>query len=55
LIDVSGGGYDTKSLVVYAGEQNIGKSIWLANDAANFVRMGHNVVFITAEMSAQKY
>lgn len=29
-------------------------SIWLANDAANFMRMGHNVVFITAEMSAQK-
>ncbi len=51
---VSGGGYDTKSLIVYAGEQNIGKSIWLANDAANFVKMGHNVVFITAEMSAQK-
>ena len=51
---VSGGGYDTKSLIIYAGEQNIGKSIWLANDAANFVRMGHNVVFITAEMSAQK-
>lgn len=52
--NISGGGYDTKSLIVYAGEQNIGKSIWLANDAANFVRMGHNVVFITAEMSAQK-
>jgi KaiC/GvpD/RAD55 family RecA-like ATPase len=52
--NVSGGGYDPKSLVVYAGEQNVGKSIWLANDAANFVRMGHNVVFITAEMSAQK-
>lgn len=29
-------------------------SIWLANDAANFVRMGHNVAFITAEMSDQK-
>ena len=52
--NVSGGGYDPKSLVVYAGEQNVGKSIWLANDAANFVRMGHNVVFITAEMGAQK-
>lgn len=52
--NVSNGGYDPKSLVIYAGEQNIGKSIWLANDAANFVRMGHNVVFITAEMSAQK-
>ena len=51
---VSGGGYDSKSLIIYAGEQNIGKSIWLANDAANFVRMDHNVVFITAEMSAQK-
>ena len=51
---VSGGGYDSKSLIIYAGEQNIGKSIWLANDAANFVRLGHNVVFITAEMSAQK-
>ena len=51
---VSGGGYDTKSLIVYAGEQNIGKSIWLANDAANLVRMGHNVAFITAEMAGQK-
>lgn len=52
--NISGGGYDTKSLIVYAGEQNIGKSIWLANDAANFVRMGHNVVFISAEMSDRK-
>jgi len=51
---ISGGGYDPKSLVVYAGQANIGKSIWLANDAANFVRMGHNVAFITAEMADQK-
>lgn len=47
----TGGGYDVKSLVVYAGEQNIGKSIWLANDAANFVKSGHNVAFISAEMA----
>jgi len=47
-------GYDPKSLIVYAGEQNVGKSIWLANDAANFVRMGNNVAFITAEMAASK-
>jgi replicative DNA helicase len=52
--NVSGGGYDPKSLVVYAGEQGLGKSIWLANDAANFIRMGHNVCFVTAEMSAAK-
>lgn len=29
-------------------------SIWLANDAANFVRMGSNVVFVTAEMANYK-
>lgn len=29
-------------------------SIWLANDAANFVRLGYNTVYITAEMSAVK-
>lgn len=51
---VTGGGYDKCSLVVYAGEQNIGKSIWLANDAANFVRMGYNTAFISAEMRASK-
>ncbi len=51
---ISNGGYDPKTLIIYAGEQGVGKSIWLANDAANFVRMGHNVVFITAEMSQEK-
>ena len=51
-----GGGYDKDgSLVVYVGEQNIGKSIYLANDAANFVRMGVNTAVITAEMSAHKF
>jgi predicted ATP-dependent serine protease len=46
--NVSGGGYDPKSLIVYAGEQNIGKSIWLANDAVNYVRAGLDVAVITA-------
>ena len=51
-----GGGYDKGgNLVVYAGEQNIGKSIYLANDAANFVKMGTNTVVITAEMAAHKF
>lgn len=52
---VTHGGYDRKSLVVYAGEQNIGKSIFLANDAVNFVRRGHNVAVISAEMSGHKF
>ena len=50
-IDQFTGGYRTKSLIVYAGEQNIGKSIWLANDATNYVRAGYDVAVITAEMA----
>ena len=51
-----GGGYDKDgTLVVYVGEQNIGKSIYLANDAANFVKMGTNTAVITAEMSSYKF
>jgi len=50
-IDQFTGGYRNKSLIVYAGEQNIGKSIWLANDAANYIRAGEDVAVITAEMA----
>jgi replicative DNA helicase len=50
-IDHFTGGYRTKSLVVYAGEQNIGKSVWLANDAVNYVRNGFDVAVISAEMA----
>jgi archaellum biogenesis ATPase FlaH len=51
FVDQFSGGYRTKSLVVYAGEQNIGKSIWLANDAVNYVRAGYDVAVISAEMA----
>ena len=50
-IDRFTGGYRNKSLIVYAGEQNIGKSIWLANDAVNYVKAGLDVAVITAEMA----
>jgi len=50
-----GGGYDKGgNLIEYAGEK-IGKSIYLANDAANFVKMGTNTVVVTAEMAAHKF
>jgi len=53
---VLGGGYDKSgNLIVHVGEQNIGKSIFLANDAANSVKMGHNTAVITAEMAAHKF
>jgi archaellum biogenesis ATPase FlaH len=50
-VDHFSGGYRTKSLIVYAGEQNIGKSIWLANDAVNYVKAGYDVAVISAEMA----
>jgi archaellum biogenesis ATPase FlaH len=52
---VLNGGYDADgSLIVYVGEQNIGKSIYLTNDASNYVKMGVNTAFISAEMSDKK-
>lgn len=50
-----GGGYDPKTLNIYAGEPNIGKSIFLSNDVASYVRRGYNVMLITLEMSVKKY
>lgn len=49
------GGYDKKSLIMYAGESGIGKSWFLANEAASFVRRGYNTVVISAEMSDLRY
>lgn len=54
-IDQLTGGYSTKTLVVYSGAPNIGKSIFLANEAVNFVKAGHNVAVITAEMDEVNY
>jgi len=48
------GGYDLKTLIVYAGEQNIGKSIFLSNDAVNFSRAGYNTAYVSAEMADYK-
>jgi KaiC/GvpD/RAD55 family RecA-like ATPase len=50
----SHGGLDHKTLTCYIGGTNVGKSIVLCNDAANYVRMGKNVLFITCEMAKEK-
>ncbi len=44
-----------KSLYVFAGETNIGKSIFLGNIASNIARQGKNVLLITLEMSELLY
>jgi archaellum biogenesis ATPase FlaH len=51
---VLGGGFYSKALFCFIGEMKIGKSIWLANLAANSVREGHNTAVISLEMRDRK-
>jgi len=44
-----------RALYVFAGETNIGKSIFLGNIAANIADQGKNVLLITLEMSELLY
>ena len=41
------------TLTSYLGKTNIGKSVFLCNDAAFYIKKGYNVVFISCEMSEQ--
>jgi len=52
-----GGGFleAGKSLYVFAGETNIGKSIFLGNIAHNIAQEGKNVLLVTLEMSELLY
>ena len=57
LDDKIGGGFlaDGRSLYVFYGVTNVGKSIFLGNVAANILKQGKTVVLITLEMSEQVY
>jgi len=52
-----GGGFlqDGRSLYVFTGETNIGKSIFLGNVALNIAKQGKNVLLITLEMPEMLY
>jgi len=52
-----GGGFleAGKALYVFAGETNIGKSIFLGNIASNMAKDGKNVLLVTLEMSELVY
>lgn len=45
-----GGGFSKKTLTCFMGAYKAGKSMWLANLAANAVKNGLNVVYVTLEM-----
>ncbi len=46
-----GGGYERKTLICYLGQQGVGKSLFLCDDAVYFALNGYNVVYVSAEMS----
>ena len=52
-----GGGFheNGRAMYVFAGETNVGKSIFLGNVAANVAKQGKNVLLITLEMSEMMY
>jgi len=54
--NLGGGFLETgKSLYIFAGETNIGKSIFLGNIAHNIAKQGKNVLLVTLEMSELLY
>lgn len=57
LDDALNGGFlkDGRALYIFAGESNIGKSIFLGNIAANIANQGKTVLLVTLEMSELLY
>jgi replicative DNA helicase len=57
LDDAIGGGFrkNGKALYMFAGQANIGKSIFLGNVAANIAEMGKTVLVVSLEMSEELY
>lgn len=49
-----GGGWDISTLNVIMAETNNGKSLWMQNFAVKSANMGHNVLYVTLEMSERK-
>lgn len=49
-----GGGWDISTLNVVMAETNNGKSLWMQNFAVKSADMGHNVLYVTLEMSERK-
>ncbi len=54
LDTILGGGWDVQTFNVIMGHTNAGKSLWMQNIAINAANMGHNVLYITLEMSERK-
>lgn len=49
-----GGGWDICTLNIIMAETSNGKSLWMQNFATRSANMGHNVLYVTLEMSEKK-
>jgi replicative DNA helicase len=48
-----GGGYRRKSLYMFLGRTNIGKTLWLCDQAVSLMKSGLNVLYVTGEMAEE--
>ena len=48
------GGWDLKTLNMFMGQSNVGKSTWMCNCAVNAANSGRNVLYVSCEMSDRK-
>lgn len=53
LNKITKGGVEQKSLTIYMASTGVGKSIMLCHNAAAFLTMGKNVLYITLEMAEE--
>jgi replicative DNA helicase len=51
---ITKGGVPSKTLNVVLAGTNVGKSLFLCHLAASYIKQGHNVLYITAEMAEER-
>ncbi|WP_405325949.1 DnaB-like helicase C-terminal domain-containing protein [Fibrobacter sp.] len=51
--DPNSGGYPRKTMTLFVGQPNVGKSLVMGSDACNFIRYGYDVLYISLELSEE--
>jgi replicative DNA helicase len=54
FFDDNSGGHSKGTVVIYVAPPNVGKSLFMGQDAAKYIKAGKNVLYISLEMGAQK-
>jgi hypothetical protein len=51
--DPNSGGYPRKTMTLYVGQPNVGKSLVMGSEACNVIRYGYDVLYISLELSEE--